>query len=156
MGLKGTNAAIRYTPEGTTSPTTVKLNWPIEQTPRGDGGMELVRRGGRREGRSLDYGTREVVSFTTNSVREIRAKVRFHDDATELLDMLVAGANGQTLTYFPDLSSTGENFPSKLIHEGDDVEIQPDSDRQGLGEWQADIHLRHATGGDYNGLLPNT
>lgn len=144
MPLRG-DAGFKYTPPGG-SLTTVALEWPLWRKVPG-----RVQR--RYAADSLDYTAREVL-IVGSGVDEATATIRFHGDAVELLDMLMAGANGVVLSYLPSLAVPGTSFAMWLIEPGAErVELLAEEARRTRGEWQVSIRVRAASGGSFAGLF---
>lgn len=141
MPIRG-NAGWKYTPPGG-SLTTVQMNAPLQDvTP-----SARVR---AYAWDSEDFTEREVVT-TGTGVREISARIPLHEDADELLEMLRHGVSGVVLSYFPDLG-IGENYPCVLTEPADVPTLSRDQPAP-YGFWTGTVRLRHASGGDFGGIL---
>lgn len=144
MALKG-NAGFKWTPPGG-SLTTHTLNAPLRQIRPAESKV-------RFDVWSLDLTSREVVTVGSG-VAEITAMIRYDDDAPELLSMLSDGAEGVTLTYYPDLDVTGTNYPCQLVYpSGDEIQLAWDRHRGVRKEWEIEVRLRRVDGGTFDGLV---
>lgn len=144
MPLRG-DAGFKYTPSGG-SEQTVALQWPLWRKAPGRIQRRFVTD-------SLDFTAREVL-IVGSAVDEATATIRLHGDADELLDMLVAGANGTVLNYLPSLASPGTFFPMWLVEPGlERIELLAEDARRSRKEWQIPIRVRAANGGTLAGLI---
>lgn len=142
---QGTTAQLTYTPPGGVL-TTHLLALPLRD-------LRPVDARVRHEWWSGDLTTREVVVIG-DGVRELVATIRFDDEPGSLKDLLRAGLEDDvTITY--EKVAGGTSFPFKLLEVvgSDGVELQPDADRWGLGEWQCRIRIRRVDGGSFDSLL---
>jgi hypothetical protein len=142
MALQG-DAGFKYTPTGG-SLTTVTLAAPLKDLHPSQVQTHYVRE-------SLDLSTREITTIGSG-VYEITATIRFAGDPQGLIDMLVSARNGVTLTYYPSLAVTGTSYACLLILSGP-VELVPDSDRYGFGEYQTTVQLRRTSGATWEAVL---
>lgn len=138
------DARFTYDPGGGT--VTVDLQWPVFG----------IRAGSRRRRfvtDSLDLANREVLTAGTG-VRELIGRIRFHDDAAELLDLLEAGADGVTLNYIPSVAA-GTSYPCTLVSPGGDaLEVLRDqSDWGDAGSTEVPIVLRRNDGGNFDAMF---
>ncbi len=142
--LKG-DAGFRYDPG--TGQVTVALNFPLFR-------IHPAETQFRRTTWSLSRRVSETLAVGS-SVPEIKGAIRFHTSGLELLAMLVAGANGITLNYFPSLAG-GTSYPCRLIEPGGEAlnALRDSSDRGKLGEYEVPIRLRRVDGGHFDGLFP--
>lgn len=93
---------------------------------------------------ALDQRTRDVVALEGGAY-EADGHIRFDDEPEALLAMLVFGANGGELDYYPDLQAS--TFVTlQIVNFGDVVPIEPDADRHGFGEWQVSVRVRRMDG----------
>lgn len=142
MPIQG-DSGFKYTPTGG-SLTTVALAAPLKNLQPSQVQTVFVRE-------SLDLSTRDVTTIGSGAY-EISATIRFAADPQALLDMLKAGRNGVTLTYYPSLAVTGTSYDCLLISAGP-VELAPDADRYGFGEYQAIVQLRRTSGATWEAVL---
>lgn len=89
---------------------------------------------------SLDRSTREVLTIG-NGAHEFIGTVRYDDHPQSLVDLIRAGANNTTVTYYPDLADPQTAFACKLI-EPSDPRAAVDGQRQGFGEAMVTLRLR--------------
>lgn len=101
---------------------------------------------------SADMTTREVTNVGA-AVYEIIATIRMDNEPDALKILLWNGLNGKELTY--RTTSGGTAFPVLLVEVvgKDGVELDPDRDRYGFGEWEATVRLRRVDGTTLNALL---
>ena len=84
----------------------------------------------------------------------IRAMVRYEELEPTFLDMMIAGAGGTTLTYYPSLADSGTNYAFILVAPiGDALEMAMDSQRGNLGDHEIELELRREDGGNVDGLF---
>ena len=70
------------------------------------------------------------------------------------MDMMIAGADGTTLTYFPSLAAPSTNFPFILVAPlGDALEMTMDAQRGNMGDHEIELELRREDGGNVDGLF---
>jgi hypothetical protein len=91
---------------------------------------------------SLDLSVRNVVLFGTSAANVITADVRLHDNPQELVDLIAAGKDGTTLTYYPNLEEPGESYDVYLTAGS----VSPDPDTAGWGWYMATMTLRAQSG----------
>lgn len=140
MALRG-NAGFQYNAGAGT--VTVPLEWPLRWTAPSTSRARFVAE-------SMDRTHREVL-VVGSGVAELTAEIRFHLDAAELQAMLDAGADGYTLTYLPDLAQPGTSYPMELLEpSGDRISLTRDDAPR---RWRTEIRVRHASGGNFDGLL---
>ena len=103
---------------------------------------------------SLDLIEREVLSVGVG-VEEITVTVRYDDEPASLKALLDTGMNGDSVTFWPNLSG-GSQYPGIIVEpQGMKAKIQPDRDRhKSHGEWEATFTLRRTDGGTFDDLLP--
>lgn len=142
MPLQG-DAGFKYTPSGGAL-TTLALNAPLKDLHAAQDETHYVRE-------SLDKTVREVTTIGSG-VYEITATIRFADDPQDLIEFLKHGRRGVTLAYFPSLAVSGTSYNCLLIHAGP-VEIAPDGDRYGFGEYQCTVRLRRTSGATWEAVL---
>jgi hypothetical protein len=95
---------------------------------------------------SLD---RTVVQRYTvgDGAHELVGLVRFDDDPQSLLDLLRAGAEGQTLTYYPDVRDPAVKHACTLMAPvGPDLALAVEQARQGYGNVTTELRLRRTDG----------
>ncbi|HEX7048659.1 MAG TPA: hypothetical protein VF188_00485, partial [Longimicrobiales bacterium] len=143
MALKG-NAAFRYTQDG--RETWLYLNAPLYD-------VRPARVRTRFTEESIDRRTLNVV-VVDGGAEEITARLRFQGDPAALLDLLEAGADGETLEYFPD-ASLAESYPFRLMDASDIVAADPDPDRWWNAEYTVTLRLRRVDGGSVQALADN-
>jgi len=143
MPSKG-DAAFRY--NAGAGVVTVRLQWPLFRVTPANSAT-------RFEAWSLDGSSKEVVKVGSG-YPEIRGTIRFHPDGIELVDLLAAGADGHTLTYYPSLAA-GTGYPCLLVEpSGRTLEALRDSSARGrLGEHEVAVRLRRVDGGTFAGLF---
>lgn len=101
---------------------------------------------------ALDQRTIDVVTIA-GGADEVEATIRFDHAPDALRTMLVHGANGVVLTYYPDLAGATA-YPLALMSFGDVVEIRADRDRfVGFAEFECVVRLRRIDGGSLDGLF---
>ncbi len=100
---------------------------------------------------ALDQRTIDVVTID-GGADELQGVIRFDHDPSALLAMLRHGANGVTLTYYPDLDGA-DSFPFALMNFAEVVEITADPDRFFAREWETTVWLRRVDGGSIDTLI---
>lgn len=98
---------------------------------------------------SLDYQTRAVTTVG-NGVYELAGVVRYADNPSTLLRILIAGADGTVINYFNGIRS----IPCMLIEpHGDELRLVKEEDADPDFEFTADIVLRTMDGTDTGTLV---
>lgn len=90
---------------------------------------------------SLDKSVRETFYVGTGAY-ELVGKVRYDANAASLIDVIKAGSQGKTLTYYPNLSDPDVSYACLLIAPNSPADLQLDSQRGVFGEQQVEIRLR--------------
>lgn len=95
---------------------------------------------------SLDRSTIEVNTIGSG-VHEFIGQARYDHDPQSLLDLVKAGQQNLTLTYYPDLRDPGVTYACKLVSplDADQLSIALDSDRATFGEGMVELRLRPTT-----------
>lgn len=130
------NSGLKWTPPGG-SETTHRLQHPLrlESRPR------LRRR--RAAVDAWDFSSRTEWT-SSGSAEEVRVQHRFEDFPRRLLRLLDDASGGVQVDYYPDLARDTV-FPLVLIEPtGDALELEPDSDRYGFGEYEVELLVRSA------------
>lgn len=84
------------------------LRVPLQDvTPAADPGVVGTRT-------SLDGTTREVFSVG-NPIHEVEATIKFDHAPESLIQMLAAGARGDTLTFYPDVANAGQSYQVEQV-----------------------------------------
>lgn len=145
--IKIGNAGFKYTEIIGGANITFNLAAPLRK-------MRPIRTETRFKVTALDNKTSEVITISGSEVEEIVGIIRYEDDPPGLLDMLNEGANGAILTYYPDLSTPGENYPAELVEpSGNNIQLELDRDFGRLGLREVEIRLRRIDGGNFDNLL---
>lgn len=154
MPIRG-DAGFKYTASGSTSETTMPLEVPLRE-------VRPFEHKRRYETWGLDGTARDVVTVTSTSVdrvRDITARIRYESASTALMTMFDEGLMNDTeLRYFPSLSSTGTQYPCKLVgvNGGTNVGLSRDSDLWHDKRFEAEVHLRRVDGGTFTALFAST
>lgn len=144
MPLRG-DAGFKY--DRGAGVVTHALNFPLFR-------MEAAKRKTRFSSFSLDGSNLEVLTIGSG-LPEITALVRFSDDPWGLLDLLEAGADGYTLTYYPSLAVPATNYPFLLVEpSATTIQLLRDASERGPIEHAIQLRLRRVDGGDLTGLFP--
>lgn len=98
---------------------------------------------------SLDRSVTQVVTIGGGAY-EFVGRIRYDALPDSLLDLLIHGANGVPVTYWPSIAST-VSYTGQIIPDGEAVGLAPDPDRYMHGEYEATIVLRRAE--PFTGLL---
>jgi hypothetical protein len=101
---------------------------------------------------SLDRSVRETL-VVGDGMHELIGDAVFDDNPQSLLDVVKAGAEGQTLDYYPDLRDPGVKIPCALIEPSlGELELALDAKRGTFGNATVRLRLR-PTSGDPVGTL---
>lgn len=140
--LKG-DAGFKYDPG--TGTVTLALQYPLWRA--GPGRFKW-----RRKRWSAD-GTVAETLVIGSGLNEIRARLRFANNPTAILDFLESAADGVALQYFPSLAVSGTFIPCVLVEpDGNRHDLEIELDRLGNGEYAIDVRLRRTDGGDWSAL----
>lgn len=103
---------------------------------------------------SANLANREVVTIGSG-VREALVTIRMENEPDELKALLrEAIYSDKTVTYEKTVGGTEYDFKVvAIIGTGGAVELQPDRDRYGFGEYECRLHIRRVDGGSLDGLL---
>lgn len=148
--LKGA-ATITYTPDGGVS-TIHTLAVPLLISPNYGFARSKIRR--LWQSWTPDGRTRETWELATGA-DEIVGMIRFDDEPTKLTTLLEEALyNNVTLTYSPDGVAT---YDCKLVAiegaEEGSIQLLPDPQRYGFGEYMVAIRLRLVDGSTWDALL---
>lgn len=77
-----------------------------------------------------------------NGAYELEGKVRFDANPQSLIDVVKAGSQGKTLTYYPNLSDPDTAFSCTLISPMSPTQVGMDSDRGVHGDREITLRLR--------------
>lgn len=139
------NAAILWSATSDASGQRVHLlQAPLRQLRAGKS-MQTFQR------QSLDRSVLENVSVGDGS-DELRGRVRYDHDAKSLSDALVAGSQGKTLRYIPDLSDPDVDFNCDLVAPLAPFGLELDQQRGILGDQSVELVLRLTTQGSLDPL----
>lgn len=118
------NAAITWSSTGDTNTERVHLlDVPLRELKAAHTLTEFSRE-------SLDKST--IETFTVGSgAYELVGSVRFDHDPSSLIDLVVAGSQGRTLTYWPDLTDPGVSYGCLLVSPRSPFDLGLDSQRPG-------------------------
>lgn len=112
-----------------------------------------------KAGHSLQTFTRQSMdrsAFEHTSIgdgaQELSGTVRYDHDPKGLMDVLVAGSQGRTLTYIPDLSDPDVKFDCDLISPLTPTTLALDAQRGILGDQSVEIQLRLTDHGPFDPL----
>lgn len=100
---------------------------------------------------SLDRSVLENVAIGDGSA-ELRGRVRYDHDPVGLSDALVAGSQGKTLRYIPDLSDPGVDFQCDLVAPLAPFGLELDQQRGILGDQSVELVLRQTDQGSFDPL----
>jgi hypothetical protein len=90
---------------------------------------------------SLDRTVREV-QHIGGGAAELGCTVRYDMGGQSLIDMIIAGSKGETLTWYPNLQDPDVNYTVKLIAPIAPTEIALDAQRARHGEHSAQLRFR--------------
>lgn len=105
---------------------------------------------------SLDRTVYEVASISSGGAYDLVGAVRYEQDPQSLIDVLMAGSRGQTLTYYPDIDDPDVNYPCLLMEPLGKMALAMDSQRGVLGDQEIEIRLRLTSPGPFDPLLHGT
>lgn len=129
------NAAILWSATSDASGDRVHLlQAPLRQLRAGKS-MQTWQR------QSIDRSVLENVSVGDGS-DELRGRVRYDHDAKGLSDVIVAGSQGKTLRYIPDLSDPDVDFQCDLVSPLAPFTLDLDQQRGILGDQSIELALR--------------
>ena len=100
---------------------------------------------------SLDRSVLENVAIGDGSA-ELRGRVRYDHDPEGLSDALVAGSQGKTLRYVPDLSDPDVDFQCDLVAPLAPFGLELDPQRGILGDHSVELVLRQTDQGSFDPL----
>lgn len=100
---------------------------------------------------SLDRSVLENVAIGDGSA-ELRGRVRYDHDPVGLSDMIVAGSQGKTLRYIPDLSDPDVDFHCDLVAPLAPFGLELDQQRGILGDQSVELVLRKTDQGSFDPL----
>jgi len=90
---------------------------------------------------SLDRTVRDYWTVGAGAY-ELLGTVKYSYHHQSLVDLLRAGNQGLTLTYYPSLADSGTNYACKLISPVTPFDLALDGDRERFGEHQVELRLR--------------
>ena len=101
---------------------------------------------------SLDRTNRETY-VVGDGAYELVGRVDLDQDGHSLIDLIKAGTEGKTLTYYPDLTDAGVSYACELIAPVSPSALQSDS-RTGnaRGDFQVELRLRQTDQGAFTPL----
>lgn len=134
------SAKFTYT-DGTSE--THNLTIPLQKV------IPSVRFGMKRTRESLDLANHET--WWTGTAYEVVAQIRYDDAPQSLIDLLLAGGKGITITYD---DGDGNTVSCKLVAPGEEV-ITPDfdEDQEAFDEHVIEIRLRKTDGSAFGGWI---
>lgn len=100
---------------------------------------------------SLDRSVFENVAIGDGSA-ELRGRVRYDHDPVGLSDALVAGSQGKTLRYIPDLSDPDVDFQCDLVAPLAPFGLELDQQRGILGDQSVELVLRQTDQASFDPL----
>lgn len=100
---------------------------------------------------SLDRSVLENVAIGDGSA-ELRGRVRYDHDPVGLSDAIVAGSQGKTLRYIPDLSDPDVDFQCDLVAPLAPFGLELDQQRGILGDQSVELVLRQTDQGSFDPL----
>ena len=100
---------------------------------------------------SLDRSVLENVAIGDGSA-EFRGRVRYDHDPVGLSDALVAGSEGKTLRYIPDLADPDVDFQCDLVAPLAPFGLELDPQRGILGDQSVELVLRQTDQGSFDPL----
>lgn len=100
---------------------------------------------------SLDRSVLENVAIGDGSA-ELRGRVRYDHDPVGLSDAIVAGSQGKTLRYIPDLSDPDVDFQCDLVAPLAPFGLELDQQRGILGDQSVELVLRLTDQGSFDPL----
>lgn len=95
---------------------------------------------------ALDRSRVEYFTISSGFAYELRGTVRYTHDSQSLVDMLRAGSQGKTLTYYPDLNDSNSALSINLLEPLGDAGLSLDPDLGVRGDQTVTIRFR-TTGG---------
>lgn len=101
---------------------------------------------------SLDLTARESVTVG-DGVHEFTGRMRYEGDALALLEMLDAGADGQTLTYYKSLADTRFAYTVRLVNAAELLEAAPDTDLWFDGRYEVTATFRRTDSPSFTDTL---
>lgn len=101
---------------------------------------------------SLDFTARDSVTVGSG-VHEFTGRIRYEGDAMALLEMLDAGADGQTLTYFKSFSDTRFSYTVRLVNAAELLETAPDPDFWHDGRYEGTATFRRTDSPTFSDIL---
>ena len=145
MAKKG-RAAITWSSTGDTATQRVhNLELPLTPVTLGLSLASFTRE-------NLDRSKVEYFSIgsgaSTAGAVELAGTVRMDKDPHSLIDLLRAGSQGKTLTYYPDLADPDTNLPVQLLGPLGDAGVALDPDR--VDEYTVDLRFRSTAGAFFN------
>ena len=100
---------------------------------------------------SLDRSVLENVAIGDGSA-ELRGRVRYDHDPVGLSDAIVAGSQGKTLRYIPDLTDPDVDFQCDLVAPLAPFGLELDQQRGILGDQSVELVLRQTDQGSFDPL----
>lgn len=100
---------------------------------------------------SLDRSVLENVAIGDGSA-ELRGRVRYDHDPVGLSDAIVAGSQGKTLRYIPDLTDPDMDFQCDLVAPLAPFGLELDQQRGILGDQSVELVLRQTDQGSFDPL----
>lgn len=100
---------------------------------------------------SLDRSVLENVAIGDGSA-ELRGRVRYDHDPEGLSDAIVAGSQGKTLRYIPDLTDPDMDFQCDLVAPLAPFGLELDQQRGILGDQSVELVLRQTDQGSFDPL----
>jgi hypothetical protein len=114
-------------------------------------------------GHSMDNWTRQSMDRSVleqihvgDGAPELVGRVRYDRNAQSLIDLIVAGSQGKTLTYIPDLDDPDVSFACDLVAPLTPTALQLDAQRGVLGDQSVELILRETTQGAFDPLIKGT
>jgi hypothetical protein len=114
-------------------------------------------------GHSMQNWTREAMDRSVfeqihvgDGAPELVGRVRYDRNAQSLIDLIVAGSQGKTLTYIPDLDDPDVKFDCDLVAPKTPTALQLDAQRGVLGDQSVELILRETTQGAFDPLIKGT
>ena len=135
MGRFAGRAAITWSSTGDTNTERVHLlDVPLRELRPAHSLTHFTRE-------SLDKST--IETFTLGSgAHELVGAIRYDGNPQSLMDLIVAGSENRTLTYYPDLNDPDVSYACLLVAPRSPAELSLDPQRGMFGDQSAELRLR--------------